>query len=66
MTTTTLSGKGQITVTLDKQSVVLDLAKGHKLAGAHFNRFGLISTHTDGNGQHLYFDDLTYTWSQAQ
>jgi hypothetical protein len=32
----------------------------------HFNRFGLITTHTDGNGQLIYFDDLTYTWTQAK
>ena len=29
--------------------------------GAHFNRFGIITTHIDGNGQTVYFDDLTYT-----
>jgi hypothetical protein len=35
------------------------------MIGAHFNRFGVITTHTDGNAQQLYFDDLTYTWTQA-
>ena len=29
--------------------------------GTHFNRFGIITTHIDGNGQTVYFDDLTYT-----
>lgn len=57
-------GKGQITVTLDKQSVALVLAEGHKAAGARFDRFGLITTWVDGNGQTIYFDDLTYTWKQ--
>jgi hypothetical protein len=57
-------GKGQITVTLGKQSVILDLAKGHQSAGAHFNRFGLITTWVDGTSQTIYFDDLTYTSKQ--
>ena len=57
-------GKGQITVTLDKRSVSQNLAKGHKTAGARFNRFGLITTWVDGNSQTIYFDDLTYTCKQ--
>jgi hypothetical protein len=61
---TASDGQGQITVTLDKRSVTLDLAKGHKAAGAVFNRFGLITTWVDGNGQTIYFDDLTYTCKQ--
>lgn len=58
------NGKGQITVTLGKQSVKLPLADGHKAAGSRFDRFGLITTWVDGNGQTIYFDDLTYTWKQ--
>jgi hypothetical protein len=27
----------------------------------NFDRFGIITTHIDGNGQTVYFDDLTYT-----
>jgi hypothetical protein len=54
-------GRGRVTLTLDGQSVSLDLAAGHKHIGAHFNRFGIITTHIDGNGQTIYFDDLTYT-----
>jgi hypothetical protein len=57
-------GRGQITVTLDKQSVRLSLARDHKQAGTRFNRFGLISTWIDGNSQTIYFDDLTYTVKQ--
>lgn len=57
-------GKGRITLSLDGKSVVLDLQEGHKKAGAHFNRFGFITTWVDGNGQHIYFDDLTYTSTQ--
>jgi hypothetical protein len=54
-------GRGRITVTLDGQTVMLDLQAGHKQIGANFNRFGIITTHIDGNGQTVYFDDLTYT-----
>jgi hypothetical protein len=60
-TTTTA---GSITVTLDGERATLPLPREHQGMGAHFNRFGLISTHTDGNGQHIYFDDVTYTWTQ--
>ena len=55
---------GRIRVTLDKKTTVLDLGEGHRPAGARFNRFGIITTWIDGNGQHVYFDDLTYTASQ--
>jgi len=53
-------GTGSITVTLDGQAVTLNLNAGHKTIGAHFNRFGIITTHIDGSGQTVYFDDLTY------
>jgi hypothetical protein len=56
---------GAISITFDDQRVKLAVPARHQSLGAHFNRFGLISTHTDGNGQHLYFDDLSYTWSQG-
>ena len=53
-------GNGSIVVTLDGQAVTLNLDPGHKQIGARFNRFGLITTHIDGSGQTVYFDDLTY------
>ena len=56
---------GTITVTLDNERATLAIPGNHQAVGAHFNRFGIITTHTDGNGQHIYFDDLIYTWSQA-
>jgi len=61
---TDADGRGEITVTLDKQSVHLPLGAGHKTTGAHFNRFGLITTWIDGNSQTIYFDDLRYTCRQ--
>jgi hypothetical protein len=54
-------GNGSIVVTLDGQAVTLNLDSGHKQIGATFNRFGMITTHIDGSGQTVYFDDLTYT-----
>jgi hypothetical protein len=51
-------------VTLDGESASLDLGLGHKATGARFDRFGLITTWIDGNGQQVYFDDLTYTCEQ--
>ena len=57
---------GSLTARLDSEIVSLSFPADHLKIGAHFNRLGLISTHTDGNGQHLYFDDLTFTDSQAE
>ena len=58
------NGRGSITVSLDRKSVSLDLGTSHKTTGARFNRFGIITTWIDGNGQRIYFDDLTYTSKQ--
>jgi hypothetical protein len=30
-----------------------------------FDRFGIVTTWIDGNSQHVYFDDLTYTFRQS-
>jgi hypothetical protein len=57
-------GRGRIVVTLDGESAAVDLGLGHKAMGAHFDRFGLLTTWIDGNGQQIYFDDLTYTCEQ--
>ena len=58
------AGRGTITFSLDDRSVRLVLADGHRATSAEFNRFGFVTTWIDGNGQHVYFDDLTYTWKQ--
>ncbi len=57
-------GRGRVTVTLDGKAVTLDLGQGHRAAGARFDRFGLVTTWIDGNGQKVYFDDLSYTARQ--
>jgi hypothetical protein len=56
------AGNGRITVSLDGKTVSLELAAAHRKTGSRFNRFGLVTTHIDGNGQQVYFDDLTYTF----
>ncbi len=61
---TAAGGRGQITVTLDRRSIRLDLGEGHKAGGARFDRFGIVTTWVDGNSQTLSFDDLTYTYKQ--
>ena len=58
---TLANNNGAIIVTLDGQAVTLNLDPGHKQIGATFNRFGIITTHIDGSGQTVYFDDLTYS-----
>ena len=55
---------GEVKVALGKKAVVLKLGRGHRGAGARFDRFGIVTTWIDGNGQHVYFDDLTYTFKQ--
>jgi hypothetical protein len=57
-------GRGRIVVALDGKSSAVDLGAGHKATGARFDRFGLVTTWIDGNGQQIYFDDLTYTMEQ--
>jgi hypothetical protein len=54
-------GRGRVAVTFDGKAVTLDLGAGHRKTGARFDRFGLVTTWIDGNGQRVYFDDLTYT-----
>jgi hypothetical protein len=36
------------------------------MAGARYNRFGIVSNWVDGNGQVVYVDDLTYTTNQGE
>lgn len=61
---TDAAGRGRIKVTLDGQKVSLTLAEGHKSLPDRFDRFGIVTTWVDGNGQTLYLDDVTYTYRQ--
>ena len=63
-TPTSAFGRGRITVTLDQKENVLELKRDLSSTTTRFNRFGIVTTWIDGNGQHIYFDDLTYTVSQ--
>jgi len=53
-----------VVVTFDGKAVSLDLTANDRKTGATFDRFGLVTTWIDGNGQRVYFDDLTYTSGQ--
>lgn len=58
------AGGGEIRVSLDGKETTLQL-DGRVTGGATtFDRFGIITTWVDGNGQRVYFDDLTYTFRQ--
>ncbi len=57
------NGFGQMIISLDGDMGVLNLTGEHRGFDAHFDRFGIVTTHIDGNGQEVYFDDLTYTVS---
>ena len=60
----TADGRARVTVTLDGRSIHLDLSEVDKAGGASFDRFGLVTPWIDGNGQLVYFDDLSYSVSQ--
>jgi hypothetical protein len=55
------NGRGQIKVSLDDKSCVMELEQGAKQANASFNRFGICTPWIDGNSVTAYFDDLEYT-----
>lgn len=54
-------GKGSITVTLGKESVILPLKEGIKRQGAHFDRFGVFTSDIGGQIVKIFLDELNYT-----
>jgi hypothetical protein len=59
-------GLGRITVTLDGESVQLDLPAGHKADGARFDRFGILSWQSfGGHFLEVFYDDMEYTVNTA-
>lgn len=62
-TPTTGSNPARLRVSLDGRASAIDLPPGGPERRARFDRFGLVTTWIDGNGQVVYFDDLTYTAS---
>jgi hypothetical protein len=55
------SGRGEITVRLDRHVCALALEPGAKRTGASFDRFGICTPWIDGNSVTVFFDDLQYT-----
>jgi hypothetical protein len=58
------SGDASIVAELDDRKSVLVIPREHLATDVRFNRFGLVTTWIDGNGQHVYFDDLSHTFRQ--
>lgn len=58
------NGRGQVTVTLDGRSHHGDLPSRRQESPARLNRFGIVTTWIDGNGQQVFFDDLSYSIRQ--
>ena len=55
---------GRITAALDGKTITLPIDKDSEIPEVTFDRFGIITPWIDGNGQTIYFDDLTYTSRQ--
>jgi hypothetical protein len=56
---------GIIRLTFDGQDIrELEIPLDERDTPTRFDRFGIISTWVDGNGQLIYFDDLVYTCRQ--
>jgi hypothetical protein len=54
---------GRLTATLAGEEGTIEIEKIPPNSN-HFDRFGIVTTWIDGNSQHVYFDDLTYTVRQ--
>ena len=54
-------GRGAITVTLDAETVTLNLRDKVRGEGAQLDRFGMLSSHVGGSKVKIYLDDLEYT-----
>lgn len=53
-----------ITFIVDGAALRVPVPPDHGAEGATFDRFGLVTPWIDGNGQRVYFDDLTFTAKQ--
>lgn len=61
---TAAGGRGGLALTMDGVTARVELQDGDRASGTSFDRFGIVTTWIDGNGQSIYFDDLTYTATQ--
>ncbi len=59
-------GEGYLLVALDRHPVKIRVNVDFRKTGTQFDRFGIITTWIDGNGQRVYFDDLQYTSAQER
>jgi hypothetical protein len=57
-------GSGEVTVSLGRETVSMQLKPGHKAEGATLDRFGFYSETIGGQMVKVYFDDLEYTAKQ--
>ena len=55
-------GNGEMTLRMDGKDLNVPLKAGMKSSKTRFDRFGIVTTWVDGNGQRVYLDDLTYTF----
>jgi hypothetical protein len=55
------SRSGRLRLTLDDRTASIDRRSRDESGGEDFDRFGIVTTWIDGNGQSVFFDDLTYT-----
>jgi hypothetical protein len=55
-------GRGSMRVTLDDQTVTLELKAGVKVEGGKLDRFGLLTISPGGGQVKVYLDDLAYTF----
>jgi hypothetical protein len=58
----TAACRGRINVSLDGRAIRLDLNEADQ--GASLDHFGLVTPWIDGNGQAVYFDDVSYSVGQ--
>jgi hypothetical protein len=59
------AGKDAVaTVTLDGRASAIAIPESSTDTKTRFDRFGIVTTWIDGNGQLIYFDDLKYTCRQ--
>lgn len=56
--------KGKLKLKVNEKTVAIEVSEKDRDAKTIFDRFGIVTTWIDGNGQKIYFDDLKYTVSQ--
>jgi hypothetical protein len=56
-----LESGGELSVSIDGESVSLPISAKHRAMGALFDRFGILNTHPDGHAIEIYLDDLVYS-----